>query len=351
MAVESIGYGMSAPETPIGPVKYQVRDPTPDDVLIEVLYCGICYADVHAFHGDMGPIKYPLIPGHELTGHVIKIGENVTKHKVGDRVAIGCMVGSCRQCETCRNDLENYCDKMILTYNAIDEHGDVTHGGYGTHVVAHQHYVLSLPDSLPMDHSAPLLCAGITVYSPIMATGMNKGGFKVGVIGLGGLGHMAVQFAVKMGNEVTVLSRSSGKEKMAKSLGATNFVTSDEEYKKLRQSLDFIIDTVPVKKAMDKYLNILKIDGTMVMVGVPSPKDPQILDVIGLIARRRRLMGSIIGGIKETQEMLQYCAENQILPVVEMVQCEEIPIALERLVNSEVKFRFVIDVKGTQLSL
>lgn len=340
MPLQSIGYGVTSADSPMAPLKYEIADPGADDVVVEVAYCGICHSDIHMVRAEWGPTSYPCVPGHELTGQVVKVGTNVTNFKAGDRVAMGAVVDSCEQCNGCKSNLENYCSN-------VDHTNRKSFGGYGQYVIAHQRFVLSVPDSLPLDRAAPLVCAGISVYSPIVATGMNKGGFKVGIIGLGGLGHMAVQFAAKMGNQVTVLSQSTGKKELAEQLGATDFISKEEEYKAQTESFDFIIDTVSANKPMGKYLNLLKIDGTLVMLGVPPLDDQPALDTFSLISRRRKIMGSMLGGLPEAQEMLYFCAEKQILPIIETINCEDINAAFDRAVKSDVKFRFVIDVKGT----
>ncbi|MFP3919653.1 NAD(P)-dependent alcohol dehydrogenase [Lysinibacillus telephonicus] len=335
---------VDGPDKPFRPAEIKRRDLDSHDVLIEIKYAGICHSDIHTAHGEWGPVNYPLVPGHEIAGVVTAIGPNVTKYKVGDRVGVGCMVDSCGECENCRKGEEQYClNGKIDTYAAVDKYGEPTQGGYSTHIVVTEDFVLRIPDNIELDVAAPLLCAGITTYSPL--NHWNAGpGKKIAVIGLGGLGHMAVQIAHAMGAEVTVLSQTLNKKEDGLKLGADNyFATSDlETFEKLAGTFDLIINTVSAKINLDAYLGLLTLDGTLVNVGAPA--EPLSLSVMNLIGHRRSFAGSMIGGIRETQEMLDFCAEHNIVPKIEVISADQIDEAYERVLASDVKYRFVIDI-------
>ncbi|KKK39052.1 alcohol dehydrogenase [Mesobacillus campisalis] len=320
------------------------RDLDLHDVLIEIKYAGICHSDIHTAHGEWGPVNYPLVPGHEIAGIVTDIGAEVTKYKVGDRVGVGCMVDSCGECENCRKGEEQYCLKgNIQTYAGVDKYGEPTQGGYSTHIVVQEDFVLRIPDGIELADAAPLLCAGITTFSPL--NHWNAGpGKKVAVVGMGGLGHMAVQIAHAMGAEVTVLSQTLKKKEDGLELGADYYYATSNPgtFGKLAGTFDLIINTVSAKINMDAYLGLLTLDGTLVNVGAPA--EPLSLNVFNLIGHRRSFAGSMIGGIRETQEMLDFCAKHSIVPKIEVISADQIDEAYDRVLASDVKYRFVIDI-------
>jgi len=330
-----------------GPFKQTVierRELQPHDVLIEIKYAGICHSDIHTARGDWGPMQYPLVPGHEIAGIVTQVGSEVAKYAVGDRVGVGCMVDSCRECAHCRKGEEQYClNGMTGTYGAIDRYGQYTQGGYSTHIVVTEDFVVRIPDGIELDAAAPLLCAGITTYSPLRHWG-SAPGKKVAVVGLGGLGHMAVKFARAMGAEVTVLSQALKKKEDGLRLGADHYyATNDPEtFKKLAGAFDLIVNTVSAKIDINAFLSLLALDGTLVNVGAPS--EPLPVQVFSLIPHRRSFAGSMIGGIRETQEMLEFCAEHNIAPEIEVIAASQIDEAWERVLASDVRYRFVIDI-------
>lgn len=321
------------------------REPGPKDVQIDILYCGVCHSDLHQVRNEWGGTRYPLVPGHEIVGRVSAVGSEVTKFKAGDLAGVGCLVDSCRECPKCKKGLEQYCENgWTGTYNSYERDGKtITYGGYSKRIVTTEDFVLKVPETLDLKAVAPLLCAGITTYSPLRKWGVGKG-HKVGVLGLGGLGHMAVKFAVSFGAEVTMLSHSPSKEADAKRLGAHRFaLTSNADtLKSLANSFDFIIDTVSAPHDYNTYLGLLNTDGVMICVGAP----PEPAQVVGfnLIFQRRSLAGSLIGGIPETQEMLDYCAAHNIVSDVEMIAMKDINEAYERMLKGDVKYRFVIDL-------
>ncbi|WP_128101640.1 NAD(P)-dependent alcohol dehydrogenase [Paenibacillus sp. DCT19] len=319
------------------------RDLDTSDVLIEIKYAGICHSDIHTAHGDWGPVNYPLVPGHEIAGIVTDVGTGVTKYKVGDRVGVGCMVDSCGECDNCRKGEEQYCLKgNIQTYAGVDKYGEPTQGGYSTHIVVTENFVVRIPDNIALDAAAPLLCAGITTYSPLHHWGAGPGK-KVAVVGMGGLGHMAVKIAHAMGAEVTVLSQSLSKKEDGLQFGAAHYyATSEPEtFEKLAGSFDLMINTVSASIDINAYLSLLTLDGTIVNVGAPA--EPLPVQVFSLIGHRRSFAGSMIGGIRETQEMLDFCAEHNIAPNIEVISADQIDEAYKRVLASDVKYRFVID--------
>ncbi len=319
------------------------RDLDLTDILIEIKYAGICHSDIHTAHGEWGPVNYPLVPGHEIAGIVKEVGPEVIKYKVGDRVGVGCMVDSCGECENCVRGEEQYCLKgNIPTYAGVDKYGEPTQGGYSTHIVVTEDFVVKIPDNIELDAAAPLLCAGITTYSPLNRWGAGPGK-KVAVVGLGGLGHMAVKIAHAMGADVTVLSQTLSKKEDGLQFGANNYyATSDPAtFEKLAGSFDLIINTVSASINLDAYISLLSLDGTLVNVGAPG--EPLSLNVMSLIGHRRSFAGSMIGGIRETQEMLDFCAEHDIAPNIEIISADEIDEAYKRVLASDVKYRFVID--------
>lgn len=332
-------------DQPLGPFDLERRAPGPKDVEIEILYCGVCHSDIHTARNEWGGTIFPVVPGHEIVGKVISVGAEVSKHKVGDTVGVGCMVDSCGTCGSCDEDLEQFCEKgMSGTYSSyLQDKKTITYGGYSTHIVVTEKFVLSVSDKLPIKGVAPLLCAGITTYSPLRHWNVKKGD-KVAVVGLGGLGHMAVKLAAAMGAEVTMLSRSPEKAKDADSLGAHHFelTTDPENMKRLKGTYNLILDTVSASHDYAAYLNLLKTNGVMVLLGVPPT--PEQIHATSLIFGRKSLAGSLIGGIKETQEMLDFCAEHGIVSDVEVIAMDEINEAYERTIAGDVRYRFVIDM-------
>jgi len=320
------------------------RDLGPNDVEIDIAYAGICHSDIHTVRGEWGPIQYPQVVGHEIVGHVSAVGSDVTKHAVGDRVGVGCMVNSCGECEQCVAGQEQYCLKgNIQTYAGVDPaDGSITQGGYSEAVVVNEDFVLRVPESLDVEKVAPLLCAGITTYSPLRHWNVGPGS-QVAVVGMGGLGHMAVKIAVALGAEVTVLSQTTSKQEDSLRFGAkAHFATKDPStFEELAGSFDLIINTVSAKIPLASYLGLLKVDGTLVNVGAPS--EPLEVPVFSLLGARRSFAGSNIGGIAETQEMLDFCAEHGILPETELISADRINEAYERVLSSDVRYRFVID--------
>ena len=344
--IETKAYAAFSATSPLKPHQLQRRDPRPDDVVVEIAYCGICHSDIHTARGDWGPTHYPCVPGHEIVGRVVAVGKKVKRFKVGDLAGVGCFVDSCGKCPQCRKGEEQYCDDhTVFTYSSTELDGKTpTFGGYSSHITVKEKYTLKIKKGLPLERIAPLLCAGITTYSPLKRYGVKKG-HKVGVVGLGGLGHMAVKIAKAMGAEVTVFSTSPGKAADAKKLGAKNFTVSTEPgaFKSLSRKLDLIIDTVSAPHDFNPYLNSLKIDGTLVLVGAAA--EPSQVGAFSLIGGRKRLTGSLIGGIKETQEMLDFCARKKVFADIELIPAERINEAYERTIKSQVKYRFVIDAK------
>jgi alcohol dehydrogenase (NADP+) len=338
-------YGAQSATSPVVPLTIERREPKPHDVQIEIKYCGVCHSDLHTARNDWGMTIYPVVPGHEIVGVVTAVGSHVKKFKVGDIAGIGCLVDSCRECDNCKDGLEQYCKNgMVGTYGGMEKDGSgTTHGGYSKSILAHEDFVLTISDKLPLEGVAPLLCAGITTYSPLRHWKVGKG-TKVGVLGLGGLGHMGVKLAVAMGAEVTMLSHSPSKEEDAKRLGAHKFVlTSNEaQVKTLMGYFDFILDTVSAEHDYNFYLGLLATNGVMVCVGAPSV--PATVPAFNLIFGRKSIAGSLIGGLPETQEMLDFCAEHNIVSDIELIRMDEINEAYERMLKSDVKYRFVIDM-------
>jgi uncharacterized zinc-type alcohol dehydrogenase-like protein len=337
-------YAATSATEPLTPTAIDRRDLGSHDVLIEIKYCGICHSDIHHVRGEWGEAHYPVAPGHEIAGIVAEVGAEVTRHAPGDRVGVGCMVDSCGECSSCRRGEEQYClEGSTLTYGSIGEDGRLTQGGYSTHIVVAEDFVVKVPEGLELDVAAPLLCAGITTYSPLRHWGAGPGR-KVAVVGLGGLGHMAVKLAHAMGAEVTVLSQSLKKHDDGLRLGADHYyATSDPDtFERLAGSFDLIVNTVSATIDLDAYLALLAVDGVMVNVGAPA--EPLSLTVFSLIMGRRSFAGSVIGGIRETQEMLDFCAEHHIGADIEVIPADKINEAYERVLASDVRYRFVIDI-------
>jgi alcohol dehydrogenase (NADP+) len=341
-------FAAGSPTSGLAPLRIPRREPRPQDVQIEILFCGVCHSDLHQVRNEwkeVMPTVYPVVPGHEIVGRVTKVGSAVTKFKAGDIAAVGCMVDSCRQCSACKAGEEQYCENgLTLTYNGEDKIlGGVTYGGYSTGIVVDEKYVLNVPKGLDLAGTAPLLCAGITTYSPLRHWNVGKGQ-KVGVVGLGGLGHMGVKFAHAFGAHVVLFTTSPNKAADAKRLGANEVVNSrnTEEMQKHAGSFDFILDTVSADHDLNAYLQLLKLDGTMTLVG--APEKPAAVAAFNFLMKRRRLAGSAIGGIRETQEMLDFCAKHGITSDIELIPIQKVNDAYERLLKSDVKYRFVIDM-------
>lgn len=343
--MKTVGYAAHDSGAHMVPYHFERRDLRANDVAIEILYSGVCHSDLHTVNGDWGPQDYPLVPGHEIVGVVTAVGSEVSHYKEGDQVAVGCMVDSCQECDQCHNHEEQYCRAgMTPTYGAPDRiSGETTQGGYSKHIVVREEFVLSVPKGMDLSKTAPILCAGITTYSPLRTWGVTEGS-RVGVIGLGGLGHMAVKLAVALGAEVTVLSRSKKKEDEAKALGAKGILASSDEeaMKAAANSFDLIIDTVPAKHDVNVYTPTLDVDGTLVIVGQIGPLEEPV--TIPLVVGRRRIAGSLIGGIEETQEVLDFCAKHDIYPECEMIRMDQINDAYERMAKGDMAHRIVIDM-------
>lgn len=348
--MKTIGYAAHSSDAHMVPYHFERRNLRDNDVAIEILYSGVCHSDLHTVNGDWGDQPYPLVPGHEIVGKVIEVGADVKNYKVGQHVAVGCMVDSCQSCDQCDHGEEQFCrNGMTPTYGAPDRiSGEITQGGYSKHIVVREEFVLNVPESLDLARTAPILCAGITTFSPLRTWGVKEGS-RVGVIGLGGLGHMAVKLAVAMGAEVTVLSRSDSKASEAKKLGATGILVSKDEeaMKKAASSFDLIIDTVPVKHDLDPYTPLLDVDGTIVIVGQVGPLED--LMSVPLVFGRRRVAGSLIGGIRETQEVLDFCAEHNIHPECVMIKADEVNDAFASLAKGDVAHRYVIDMSSLEV--
>ncbi len=339
------GYAAQTPTTDLAPWNFERREVGPHDVQFDIAYCGVCHSDLHQIKNEWFPGIFPMVPGHEIVGTVVKVGSHVKKFKVGELAAVGCMVDSCRECQNCKQGLEQYCAKgNVGTYNSKGKDGVPTYGGYSNTIVVHEDFVLHVSDKLSLAAVAPLLCAGITTYSPLKHWKVGKG-HKLAVLGLGGLGHMGVKFGVALGAEVTVLSTSPSKEADAKKLGAHKFVvtTDKAQTKAVKGYFDFILDTVSAPHDFGLYLSLLKTNGTHILVGVP----PEKLEVhpFGIIDGRKSLAGSSIGGIPETQEMLDFCAEKNIVSDIELIDIKDITRSYERMVKGDVRYRFVIDMK------
>ncbi|XP_076886369.1 cinnamyl alcohol dehydrogenase 2-like [Bidens hawaiensis] len=343
--VKAFGYAATDSSGVLSPFNFSRRETGDEDVRFKVLYCGVCHSDLHSIKNDWLNAKYPMIPGHEIVGVVTEVGSKVTKVKVGDKVGVGCMVGSCRSCDQCDDDQEQYCAKTVMTYNS---HAVVTYGGYSDHMVANEHFIVVWPEDLPLDAGAPLLCAGITVYSPMRFYGLDKPGMHVGVVGLGGLGHVAVLFLKALGVKVTVISTNPNKKEEATSkLGADSFLVSRDQMQMQAAvgTMDGIIDTVSADHPLAPLFSLLKTNGKLVLVGVPTK--PHEVPAFPLIGGRKLVAGSLIGGMKETQEMIEFAAKHKITAAVEVIPIDYINTAMERLQKSDVRYRFVIDIANS----
>ncbi|MCY0999839.1 NAD(P)-dependent alcohol dehydrogenase [Myxococcus sp. MISCRS1] len=341
-------YAAQDARSPLTPFQFERREPGTDDVELDILYCGVCHSDIHQARDEWGGSIFPMVPGHEIIGRVTRVGANVTRFKAGDSVGVGCMVDSCRVCTSCKDGLEQYCEKggPTFTYNSRERQGQQpTFGGYSSALVVDQSFVLRVPDSLDPARAAPLLCAGITTWSPLHHWNV-RAGQRVGIVGLGGLGHMGVKFARALGAHVVVLSHSENKRQDALRLGAHEFVVSSDaaQMKARENSFDFILDTVSAEHDLNAYLRLLRRDGQMVLVGVPEK--PLELGAFTLIGTRRNLAGSMIGGIRETQEMLDFCAQHEVVSDVEVIPIQQVNDAYTRILRGDVKYRFVIDMKS-----
>lgn len=348
LTIQARGYAAADAKAALGPITFARREPRPSDVQIQILYCGVCHSDLHQARNEwheVAPTVYPCVPGHEIVGRVVKVGSAVKAFKEGDLAAVGCMVGSCGECETCKAGLEQYCQKYpTYTYNSPDQiSGGVTYGGYSDGIVVDQHFALRVPTSLELAGVAPLLCAGITTYSPLRHWKVGKGQ-KVGIVGLGGLGHMGLKFSHALGARTVLLTTSASKAEDARRLGADDVIVTRnaDELRKHAGSFDFILDTASAEHDLNQYLQLLRVDGTMVLVGAPPKPSP--VSAFSLLAGRRSLAGSGIGGIRETQEMLDFCADHGITSDVETIPIQKINGAYERLLKGDVKYRFVIDM-------
>ncbi|MBC7771127.1 MAG: NAD(P)-dependent alcohol dehydrogenase [Pyrinomonadaceae bacterium] len=347
MPVKTASYAAQSATSPLAPWTLDRRDPLAMDVQMEILFCGVCHSDLHASRGQWPGMVFPLVPGHEIVGRVTKVGSDVKRFKVGDVAAVGCMVDSCKSCASCNKGLEQYCEKgMVLTYNSPDAHapGKMTYGGYSKNITVHQRFVLRVPSNLDLAATAPLLCAGITTYSPLRHWGATQG-TKVGVVGLGGLGHMGVKFAHAFGAHTVLFTTSAHKIEDGKKLGADEVVVSKNEAEMQRHlgSFDFILDTVGVSHNLDAFTTLLKLDGTLCLVGAPEHPHPSPM-VWPLLMKRASIAGSAIGGIPETQEMLDFCGKHNIVSDIEIIPIQKINEAYERMLKSDVKYRFVIDM-------
>jgi uncharacterized zinc-type alcohol dehydrogenase-like protein len=350
-AMPTKAYAAAAASSPLGPFTITRREPRATDVAIDILYCGVCHSDLHFARNEWGTTTYPCVPGHEILGRVVKVGSAVKKLKVGDLAAVGCLVDSCRTCESCRRGLEQFClNRPIFTYNSEDRHlGGLTYGGYSESIVVDEAFTLKVPANLDGPGAAPLLCAGITTYSPLRHWKVGPGQ-KVGIVGLGGLGHMAIKFAAAFGAEVVLFTTSKGKVADAKRLGAHEVVISTDPaaFAAHAGTFDFILDTISADHDLNAYLSLLKLDGTLVLVGAPG--NPLPVSAFSLLFPRKQLAGSLIGGIPETQEMLDFCGQRGITSDVEIIPIQQINEAFERMLRSDVKYRFVIDMSSLRRS-
>jgi alcohol dehydrogenase (NADP+) len=347
MTMNVLGYAASSAKARLEPYRFERRHPRPNDVVIDILYCGVCHTDIHYVNNDWGGSIFPLVPGHEIIGRVASIGQNVTSLKPGDHVGVGCMVDSCQHCTACKQGLEQYCEEgPIFTYNSKDKIDKVTtFGGYSQKIIVPQNFVLRIPEGLDLKGAAPLLCAGITTWSPLRHWKIGKGS-NVGVVGLGGLGHMAIKLAKALGANVTLFTRSKGKEQDARRLGADNVVISTdvEQMTSINNKFALIIDTVPYVHDINQYLPSVSLDGTLVLVGFPGTLDNPPLNTVPLVMKRKSVAGSDIGGIAETQELLDFCGEHGIASDIEVIKIQDINEAYKRMLKSDVKYRFVIDM-------
>ncbi|CAL5438072.1 unnamed protein product [Camellia sinensis] len=346
----TIGWAATDPSGVLSPYTYTLRNTGPEDVFIKVICCGICHSDIHQIKNELGMSNYPMVPGHEVVGEVIEVGSNVSKFKIGDTVGVGCIVGCCRNCRPCKSDKEQYCNKKIWSYNDIYTDGKPTQGGFAGSMVTDQKFVVHIPEGMAVEQAAPLLCAGVTVYSPMVHFGLKESGLRGGILGLGGVGHMGVKIAKAMGHHVTVISSSDRKrEEALEDLGADDYVISSDatRMQEIADSLDYIIDTVPVFHPLEPYLSLLKLDGKLILTGVINTP-LQFLSPVVMLGRKI-ITGSFIGSMKETEEVLEFCREKGLTSQIEVVKMDYINTAVERLEKNDVRYRFVVDVVASKL--
>ncbi|KAL3814271.1 hypothetical protein ACJIZ3_015539 [Penstemon smallii] len=347
---KTTGWAAKDPSGILSPYTYNLRNTGPEDVYVKVICCGICHTDIHQIKNDLGMSKYPMVPGHEVVGEVVEVGSGVTKFRTGDVVGVGCIVGCCKNCRSCEKDIEQYCNKKIWSYNDVYTDGNPTQGGFAGAMVVDQKFVVKIPEGMAPEQAAPLLCAGVTVYSPLNHFGFKKSGLKGAILGLGGVGHMGVKIAKAMGHHVTVISSSNKKrEEALEHLGADDYVVSSDaaQMQEITDSLDYIIDTVPVFHPLEPYLSLLKVDGKLILMGVINTPLQFISPMVML--GRKSITGSFIGSMKETQEMLEFCKDKGLSSTIEVVKMDYINTAFERLEKNDVRYRFVVDVAGSKL--
>ncbi|KAK4437925.1 Cinnamyl alcohol dehydrogenase 1 [Sesamum alatum] len=350
MERKTVGWAARDSSGILSPYTYTLRNTGPEDVYVKVMCCGICHTDVHQVKNDLGMSTYPMVPGHEVVGEVIEVGSGVTKFRAGDVVGVGCIVGCCGSCRPCKADIEQYCNKKIWSYNDVYTDGNPTQGGFAGAMVVHQKFVVKIPDGMAPEQAAPLLCAGVTVYSPLNHFGLKGSGLRGGILGLGGVGHMGVKIAKAMGHHVTVISSSDRKrEEALEHLGADDYLVSSnaERMQELADSLDYIIDTIPVFHPLEPYLSLLKVDGKLILMGVINTPLQFVTPMVML--GRKSITGSFIGSMKETEEMLEFCKEKGLSSTIEIVKMDYINTAFERLEKNDVRYRFVMDVAGSNL--
>nr|ADN96180.1 cinnamyl alcohol dehydrogenase [Populus nigra]ADN96188.1 cinnamyl alcohol dehydrogenase [Populus nigra]ADN96192.1 cinnamyl alcohol dehydrogenase [Populus nigra]ADN96196.1 cinnamyl alcohol dehydrogenase [Populus nigra]ADN96228.1 cinnamyl alcohol dehydrogenase [Populus nigra] len=345
-----VGWAATDSTGHLAPYTYSLRDTGPEDVFIKVISCGVCHTDIHQIKNDLGMSHYPMVPGHEVVGEVVEVGSDVTKFKVGDVVGVGVIVGSCKNCHPCKSEIEQYCNKKIWSYNDVYTDGKPTQGGFAESMVVDQKFVVKIPDGMSPEQAAPLLCAGLTVYSPLKHFGLKQSGLRGGILGLGGVGHMGVKMAKAMGHHVTVISSSDKKrEEAMEHLGADEYLVSSdvEGMQKAADQLDYIIDTVPVVHPLEPYLSLLKLDGKLILMGVINAPLQFVTPMVML--GRKSITGSFIGSMKETEEMLEFCKEKGLASMIEVIKMDYINTAFERLEKNDVRYRFVVDVAGSKL--
>ncbi|KAG5128447.1 hypothetical protein AAZX31_10G249500 [Glycine max] len=346
----TVGLAARDPSGILSPYTYNLRNTGPDDVYIKVHYCGICHSDLHQIKNDLGMSNYPMVPGHEVVGEVLEVGSNVSRFRVGELVGVGLLVGCCKNCQPCQQDIENYCSKKIWSYNDVYVDGKPTQGGFAETMIVEQKFVVKIPEGLAPEQVAPLLCAGVTVYSPLVHFGLKESGLRGGILGLGGVGHMGVKIAKALGHHVTVISSSDKKKQEAlEHLGADQYLVSSDAtaMQEAADSLDYIIDTVPVGHPLEPYLSLLKLDGKLILMGVINTPLQFVSPMVML--GRKSITGSFIGSMKETEEMLEFWKEKGLSSMIEMVNMDYINKAFERLEKNDVRYRFVVDVKGSKL--
>ncbi|KAL6514205.1 cinnamoyl-Coa reductase [Orobanche hederae] len=350
MERKTVGWAARDSSGLLSPYSYSLRDTETEDVYLKVMCCGICHTDVHQIKNDLGMSNYPMVPGHEVVGEVMEVGSGVTKFRIGDMVGVGCIVGCCGNCRPCKSDIEQYCNKKIWSYNDVYSDGKPTQGGFAGAMVVHQKFIVKIPDGMAPEQAAPLLCAGVTIYSPLNHFGLKQSGLRGGILGLGGVGHMGVKIAKAMGHHITVISSSDKKrEEALDHLGADDYVVSSDapRMQELADSLDYVIDTVPVFHPLEPYLSLLKVDGKLILMGVINTPLQFVTPMVML--GRKSITGSFVGSMKETEEMLEFCKEKGLSSTIEIVKMDYVNTALERLEKNDVRYRFVVDVAGSKL--